>query len=135
MNVLDDWVMEMDEEGKVGWTKEGFEELEYNDKVAISVYNLLSQVYNGGLGQYYANGYSFADKFLFEEVSLLVDVPGFREWMDMAMRNGRRLEKLDVMEGFVDIDRILDELDDKFYKDIAEELEEAICQYLKEEWK
>lgn len=135
MNVLDDWVMEMDEEGKISWTEEGFEELEYNDKVAISVYNLLSQVYNGGLRQYYANGYGFANRFLFDEVSLLVDVHGFRKWLDKAIRLNRRYEDIDLLENAWGIEGQLNWLDDKFYKDIAEELEEAICQYLKEEWK
>jgi hypothetical protein len=133
MNELDKKLRKLDEEGKVGWNEEGFEKLDYDEKLAASVGNLIGQVYNGGLLQYYGNGYGFADEFLFQEVSAKLDVPNFRNWLDEAISADREYENLEPMQSAFDLEGTFDRLDRKFYDKIGEALEQVACEYLKEE--
>lgn len=132
MNAMEKKLSKMDEQGKVGWNEEGFEKLNYDEKLAVSVSNLLNQVYNGGLAQYYGNGYGFADEFLFQEVSVKLDVPNFRNWLDEAMAANREYENLSPMQSAFDLEGTFDRLDRKFYDKLADALEQATCEYLKE---
>lgn len=131
MKLINKLVIDMDRNGKVGWNEEGFEKLSYVEKVLISTYNLLAQVYNGGFEQYYYNGYGFADEFLKEEVAEVLDIPELKAILKDANTTYKELKNLDLDKSRCELEDRLDFLDEEFYENIAEELEGELEKYLK----
>ncbi|MCF8009618.1 MAG: DMP19 family protein [Halanaerobiales bacterium] len=118
--LIEDFVIEMDKQGKVGWTETGFQELTYDEKVIISSYNLLAQVSNGGVEQYYYNGYGFANPFLIQEVAVQLDIPELADWLNETIKVYAESES----------NQKLNQLDKKFYLEIMDKLVNRLKNYI-----
>ncbi|MGM0409119.1 MAG: hypothetical protein ACQEQF_00035 [Bacillota bacterium] len=126
---LNDWLKKMDEDEKVGWERDEFLKLNFNDKLAFAVSRFTSQVYNGGVEQFLHNGYEYLIGFLRSEVAETLD----QEWLEDYWQE---------YEDLVDKANYYDFTEDEFYTHLEifdedlfdgerlEELREAAVEYL-----
>jgi hypothetical protein len=132
MDRINKFLKRMDEENKVGWNEEGFSKLSKEEKIVVSTMNLIYQTYNGGVTQYFYNGYGFADEFLKNEAFDILDCPELIEWLEKAEKLNEEYQKLGMLESAYGLEGKLDKLDKEFYKGLGDKLEENLKSYLEE---
>lgn len=77
-NELDEWLKKMDKDNKVGWNREEFLKLNFNDKLAFAVGRFVGQSFNNGVDGFIYNGYDYLIGFLRSEVAETLD----QEWLE-----------------------------------------------------
>ena len=126
---LNDWLQKMDEDGKVGWEKEDFLELNFNDKLAFAVSRFTSQVYNNGVDGFVYNGYEYLIGFLRSEVAETLNQKWLEDFWDKYEEILNRAEYYELTRDELDMD--IENFEYKFYKEgYLTELREAAVKYL-----
>lgn len=125
MSLREKIVNKMDKENKVGYTAEGFENLSEVEQKAVAVEKFIGQVHNGGVYQFYCNGYSYM-------VETLLEVANEIDLAELANMIYRAEELLEFYTEFDDeLYDHLDMLDVHFYAGLDSKLRKNFDQYLK----
>lgn len=135
MNELDKHLEQMDKDGKVGWNEEGFEQLNFEDKVAVSTAKFLGQIYNGGIEQFITNNYGFYLPFLKQDVASYIEMPELREYVQKIQNILIDGEKLYYKgDEYIDTSIVnkLDKLDVQLYNGLGNKIKKKICTKLSE---
>jgi hypothetical protein len=122
MTYLDKYLEQMDKDNKVGYLEEEWKELSEVDRIAVAVGKLIGQVYNGGYAQFKGNGYGFYLPCLIEKGENELDYTEFVGWLE-DIEDAWQIEDYEQM----------DNLEEQFFQNMAEELEERTIEFIKSE--
>ncbi len=129
MKTIQSRLKKMDEENKMAWKQENFEELCFKDRLAYATNNFIGQIFNGGIGQFYENDYRYTLPTLTWAAESELNMPRLIEVIEQME------ERFEQVESVYDLylDEKCAELERELFDGLADELEGAVDEYLEGE--
>ena len=126
-------LVQMDQNGKKGWSEDGYGVLPEEEKIAVSFSKLAGQVNNGGFHQFFSNGYGFYLPDL-KKFSRQLDMEGLADLLEEVED---RLDEVCVQAENTSPKQPyhqaqLDDLDERFYEKWSDRVEERLNHFFRD---